>query len=688
MPVSFDPFAGVLGVDIETASALDISVGADAYAQHESTLVWCVCFGYATDRNSAPIRVDWIPGRPLDRRVREFIVAGGKLLAFNVAFEKSVWRYILAAEEFPDPDPQQWGDVQAVAQTHNLPAKLEGLARTLGAPVQKDLEGAALMREMSVRQPLPEGGWSTPDTSRLPRLVDYCWTDVAATLGCHFRMPEMSVDERRLWLVDQKINARGAPLDQRFAAQCLRLAEARKVELAADIVRLSGGRLSNSTSTPALKTWLTDRWVILKVKKKIRKKATKKAPAGPYWTESLDKGALLELLERPDLPADVLAVLENRREANKATSLAKLARVPEMVGADGRLRNAFRFRSAVTGRWASSGLQLHNLPRDKLGPDTAALVRAAVQAESLAALKLVVARPLEGISQTLRSIVAAEEGFEVIGGDYSAIEARVVAWLAGQHDIVDLFANGTDVYTYAAGKIGSTDRQLGKVCTLGLGYGMGAVKLCVTAAAEPYFVRMEPKQSAKVVRLWREANPCVVELWSDLESAFVAAIKTPDRVTQVGQFLRVFRKRDCVYMVLPSGRAIRYWNPRLVSVQKTFLTVDDDGAVVERTREGLEIQFQTQAKDKNGMTTESTYGGKLAENATQAVACDLLGGALIRLDSTPYEVAGHVHDSIASIVPAGTGDVDEFCRIMGAVPDWAPGLPLKVDGYRDTRMHG
>lgn len=689
-----DPLRGLLCVDLETTSAASIKNGADAYSQHPSTRVWCACFGYSAHKNVPPVRFDWLPGQPFPANVRDFIVGSGTIAAFNVSFEKSVWRNILTFDGWPDTDPAQWLDVQALAAAVNLPSTLEGVGRAIGAPVQKDLAGHALMLEMAVRNELPGGGWSIPDASgdRLQRLVDYCWTDVATTIACFYRLPRLSIDEQRTWLADQKVNARGVFLDQQFAQTCLRLTQLRRAELANETELATWCELQNSTGTPELKRWLLDHWVMLPWKKKVRRKATKRGPAGPYVSESIDKNALLEVLERPDLPPEVRAVLENRREANKATSLSKLARVEHVVGVDGRLRHALKFCSAHTGRWASGGLQLHNLPKDKLGPETSALVRSAIVQESLDGLKLVAARPLEAISQTLRSVVAAPPGFDIIGGDYSAIEARVVAWLAGQHDVVEMFAKGIDVYVHAARNVESTDRQLGKVCTLGLGYGMGAVKLLVTAAGEPYYVRLEPLRSVEVVRLWRGANPAIVALWADLEAAAFAAIKTPGRTIQVGQFLAVFVKGSCMFIRLPSGRTLRYWHPAIVTTKKTYLTIDENGATVENERTSFEIQFHTQAQDKSGMQVEHTYGGKLTENVTQAVARDLLAAALVRLDALedvkPYRVVLHVHDSIASEVPEGAGDVAEFAAIMAETPKWAAGLPMKVDAYRDKRVRG
>lgn len=765
---TMDPVRGVLALDFESCSALDIDNGAWAYSQHESTRLWCACFGYAETVDGTRQFVDWLPGQPLPHDVAAFIVSGGKLVAHNASFERCMAMNVAKPRsKWPAVDRLQWCDTQALGLAVNLPLSLEGLAKALGCPSKKDEEGAKLMKELAVVK-VVDGNYVYPEPTpeQLTRLVAYCRQDVAATLDCYFRLPSLSVDEQRLYLADSKINERGVWLDQAFAGECLRITETRAEELEVETFGASGAELRNSTGTPQLKTWLQSRGVVLP---KARKKHTpfewqwrdrtdnldlsttlalprlpadiralllepppvatletkvrnrlrtwiKRAGAEPdrvlqrrrlepvwRWVETADRNAVLELLERHDLPADVREVLEVRQEANKATSLAKLRRVPTMTGTDGRLRFALQFCGAHTGRWSSSGLQLHNLPKNKLktplGPVPKGavdlypeLVLLALQQGSLGFLKFLHKRPLEAVSQSLRSVIAAPPGSEIIGGDYSAIEARVVAWLAGQLDVLDLFARGEDVYTHAARNVGSDVRDLGKVCTLGLGYGMGPVKLMSTAAAPPYGIHLEPKESARVVRAWRATNSAIAELWGSVESAAFDAVLSSGRVVKAGQHLTLFCKGSCLFLRLPSGRCIRYWRPRIVRVEKVFKTIDDAGNIVEATRVSDELQFFTMGDDKTSMVIESTYGGKLVENATQGVARDLLGAAVVRFaaleDSKPYRLVMHVHDSAAAEVPLGAGRVDEFESIMATCPPWATGCPVKVDGYRAPRFKG
>lgn len=679
-----DPFKGVLCVDIETSSLCDIKQGSWAYSLHRTTIVYCVSFGYAEGPERFYVHT-WEPGDELEQ-VEElvgFIRAGGRLLAHNAGFEKSIWTNILApAYGFPMFEPGQWADTQTLGLAINMPFALEGLCKALGTPIKKDEEGNKLMKAMAKPKVDKKTGAIEYDQDPLhvARLIEYCELDVRATLSAYFRLPPLSVDEKLVAAVDERINERGVYLDQVFAGQCLDVVDRRAHELANETFEATGAWLANATSTPALKKWLKDRGVKLPmVARKTKKGMTK--------SETADRNTVLKLLEDRELPADVRAVLDNRVEANKATSLAKLKRVKTMVGGDGRLRYALQYCGAHTGRWTSSGLQVHNLPKNRMEPGESALVHEVLTQGSLEGLKMAVDRPLDAVSQSLRSVIAAPPGRELIAADYSAIEARVIAWLAGQGDVLALFEEGRDVYVDAAHKAGSTNRQLGKVCVLALGYGMGALKFVGTAAG--WGIVLSLKEGRAIQKAWREGNPYIVQFWRELEDAARDAIENPGRQFRVGSFLTALVHKNVLLLRLPSGRCIRYMRPKIVPTIKKIKTVDDDGNVVEREMHTNEIRFWTMGKDKKRMERESTYGGKLAENVTQAVSRDLLAAALVRIDPVePYDLVMHVHDSIAAEVPAGGGNVQEFCYLMEERPKWARGLPIAVEGYRDLRFRG
>jgi len=684
-----NPSKGILAVDIETASAADLKrVGQWAYAADESTDVYCVVFGYA-ERDGRYNYVTWEPGDELPGGVVDFITAGGKVVAHNASFEISIWRNILEPRYgFPALELEQVDDTQIRGLAVNLPMSLGGLAKALGCPVQKDTEGKALMLKMCKLTAAGVGRWSNAHDTRpnRARLVAYCRDDVGATLDCFYRLKPLGIAEELAYRVDKRINARGVYLDRKFAEDCMAVVLARKAELDTEV--LTGAtdwraiHVKDSRNPSALKVFLKAHGVAIPTR---TRKKTVDGKVVHRKSESTDKAAVVEMLAQEDVHPDVRMVLQNRLESTKATSLSKLARVADMVGRDGRLRFALQLYGAGTGRWTSSGLQVHNLPKDKLG-DLADAVRECIRGRDLEGLKFLVDRPLEAVSSCLRSILCAAPGKELIAADWSAIEARVVAWLAGQADVLDVFARGEDIYVKAARDIGSDSRPLGKVATLALGYGMGVLTFVATAAK--WGIALDLKEARRIQKAWREANAAIVGFWRDIEEAAKLAIDEPGTTFRAGR-ISAIASRGCLGLILPSGRTLRYWRPRLVMTETTIKIVDDEGNIEEKDIVREEIRFFTMGKDKSSMVEESTYGGKLAENVTQAVARDLLAAATVRLDrEDPYRLVMHVHDSLVAEVDAGEGSVQHFEQALAVAPTWAGGLPLAAEGYRSTYFRG
>lgn len=677
--------AGILGLDFETTSGCDIARGSWPYSEHESTLVLCAVFCYATPGG---VREwwEWQPGEELPAAIARFVQDGGLLLAHNYGFEHAIWTNVCRERYgWPPVAIEQWRDTQVMARSINLPPSIEGLGKTLKINVRKDTDGGKLMREMASAELDESGEWIYPwigSKSKRRRLLDYCRIDVEVMVEAYFKMASLAPIDAVCWAVDKVVNARGVFLDERFAAKCARMAEERTETLAEIAWETSYGDLANATSTPGLKKWLKAKGI------ELPKVARKRKDGSFVATESCSKAVCVDLLKKRELPDDVRAVLQNRVEANKATSLSKLKRVPELVGKDGRLRNALAFGGASTGRWTSYGLQLHNLPKNKLSTEQARLAFWCCDNEDLEALCMSEDYPLAAMSQLLRSVIRAAPGHEIIAADYSAIEARVLAWLCEHEGLLEQFRAGNDIYVYTAESIESDDRQLGKVCQLALGYGMGVLKFFDTAAA--WGVPLALVEARRVQKAWREANGPVTQFWRELEAAFRECIAEHGRRIAIGPTgLSVIGGRANIRIRLPSGRELYYWRPRIATVERTFETVDEHGVITKSTRTVEEIQFWSVGQDKKSMARESTYGGKLVENVTQAVARDLLAYALPIIEKTdPYRVVMHVHDSIAAEVPTGAGDVDEFCQLMASKPHWAAGLPLDTEGYRDLRFRG
>lgn len=681
----------ILGVDIETCSAADIDNGASPYAEHETTRAHCAVFSLSSRRGDNRV-FRWAPGAALPSWVVRHIMSGGPVLAHNAPFEASMWEFVMSpVHGFPPVRVEQWIDTLLVAAALNLPLALGLLGPTIGAAVLKDEEGKKLMLAVADVEKV-NGEWIYPVLSpaTLARLTDYCEVDVLSMVDCWWKLPRLTREEYQTMIVDRRINARGAMLDLPLAAAMGRMAVKREHEIGAEVWRQTQD-LIGMTNVPALMRWLHDRGVVLP--KVVRKRADGQFKA----TESIDRASIATLLAQPTLAPDVRAALSLRIEAGRVTSLAKATKVPVVVNQDGRLRHALRYCRAHTGRWSSEVLQVHNLARStddfKIVAEAFA---AAVRANDMAAASTLHA-VLDGLSFMLRSLVIARPGCDLVGGDYASIEARGMSWVAGFHDKLDVFRRydstlgqpkdvrrQLDPYVVAAAKIGSDNRQLGKVCELALQYGMGAIKFRDTAAKAG--VQLTLKQAREIQLAWRRANKPIVDFWHRLQDAVAEAMTHFGTPMFVGEHITVIGGKECLRIVLPSGRALHYWRPHQKDVIREIETVDKEGNIITDKVQMRELRFFT--ADKRGMVPESTYGGKLTENVVQALSRDVLRDALIRLDRSPYAVVLHVHDSIAAEVPSGTGEVSEFCRLMAETPSWATGLPIAVEGYRSRHFKG
>ncbi len=667
----------ILFFDFETVSDADLGqVGSWNYSRHPSTAVTCAAFLIASSLDNVAHRSRWVPGQALPVPVLRHLEGQGLVVAHNASFERAILAHCVSVANWPKVHLDRWRDTAVSARAANLPGSLEGLTEAIALPIKKDMQGSAVMVRLST-----PAAWAAATPDERQRVYAYNVQDVEATHHAFWRLPAMTVDEQAAAIADAEINERGVLVDLARSAKLARLAASRKRQIEGEAFEAAGGDIPKILGPHRLKAWLVSKGIKLPKKMKVVDNVK-------TFVETADREALNKLLADPGLAPDVRDVLEFRVEHGKTASLAKLNKLPYLVGDDGRLRNALRFCAAHTGRWASYGVQVHNLPRNKLktkGFDFTPFVEEAAEAGNIEVLRLLFDSPLATMSNLLRTLFVAPPGKELIGADYAAIEARGVAWLAGQQDVLDVFASGADIYVRDAAGVGSDNRQLGKTLRLGLGYGMGALKFLGTAAKDG--VVLKPKDAARMVKTWRENNEHIVDFWSSVQDAAHAAVNAPGTVHRVG--LLAFQASSlCLSVRLPSGRIIRYWRPKLVKVTKAFEVIDDEGNIKRIEREVVELQFFAPDDETGAFVQQSTYGGKLAENFTQAVCRDLLAAATVRLRGTIYEVPLHVHDSIVAEVPAGAGDVDEFCEIMARAPAWAAGFPIKAEGYRSTRFKG
>lgn len=517
-------------------------------------------------------------------------------------------------------DPLFWDDTASLAAEWGYPRSLEKVAVALGAE-EKDSAGTSLIKLFCV--PNRKGRRNMPEDfpEEWEAFKKYALQDTATLREVHLLLPDWpNLIERQAWIVDQYINDQGIPIDRVMAEYAVDAAEENKIGQELELFNLSG--VVNPGSGPQMKKWLDS--VGLNV-------------------PNMQAGTVTDLLARGDLDPDVRRVLELKQDLALVAS-AKYTAALDRLNEDDKLRGAFQFFGAHTGRWAGRGVQLQNLPRATLENDDA--VEAAI---------LDLKMGLGGDAYTLKALVRSmfTGPFTVV--DYAAIEARVIAWLAGEDWALQAFEAGRDIYVETAAKMGPNyTRSEGKVAVLALGYNGGTNSL-VNMGAQGSDAKLQG-----IVNQWRDANQNIVGFWRQLDTAFRTG-------GQVGEHIHVEKDGSTRRLWLPSGRAISYHG--IKSMWK-------DNSWGKRVQE---VSFI----NPMGVRT-STYGGKLTENVTQAVARDILNEALIRLHDAGHYVAGHVHDEIL-VLDQGNSSVETINEIMVQPTSWSAGLPLSGAGFSTYR---
>lgn len=692
-------------------------VGSAVYAQHPSTEI--LTLSYRLPGGSLR---RWRPGLPPPTDLWAWIASGGLVEAHNVMFERLIWHYVATPRHgFPPVPPRQWRCSMAKARVNALPGALGDLTAVLNTPVVKDADGKRLLDKFSVpRKPTktdprlrirPED-----DPHDAERLYGYCDTDVESEELASAAMLPMTPDEIAFWQVDQEINWRGVGVDLEGVRACRVILE-QVFEKYGDEFRALTGGLS-PTQVQALTGWLSAKGV---------------------YTASLDSEAI-ETLLAGDLPDDARRALEIRQLTGSA-SVKKLYSMERMATAEGRLCNLYAHHGARTGRPIGQDCQPTNLPKagpavrccagcghwagasltvcpwcgvprppsDKPTPwdaDAVEDVLEIMRTGSVDMVEMFYGDALLAISGCIRSLFVAAPGHDLIASDYSAIEAVTLAALAGEEWRLETFRQGIDIYLAGASKITGRpvqfyldykrdngvhhpDRQkIGKVSELACGY-QGWIGAYRAFGAEG----TDDEIKAQILA-WRAASPNIVEFWGGqgrgfpgsasyrpelygIEGAFIAAVQNPGLTTYARSLsFRYDAAGDFLHMTLPSGRYLTYHTPRLVPSDK-------------RAGE-LSITYMTWNSNPKygprGWICMNTWGGRLAENANQAVAHDIQRYGILALRAAGYPTVLHVYDEDVVEVPEGFGSIEEVERIMGQMPPWAEGWPIKASGgYRAKR---
>jgi len=639
-----------LGIDIETYSSHDLArcgvyryVGAPDFA--------VLLFAYSID-NGPVSCVDFARGEKLPVGIADALMNPDVVkTAWNAAFERICLSKHLGLSE--PMDPAQWKCTMVRAARMGLPLSLEQCAEVLRLANGKMAEGRALIRFFSM--PGRNGVRHLPDAApdRWDMFKKYCIRDVEveqALLAKVRRLEPAGFDEQ-LYIADQEINDRGVLIDRVLVDKAARFDAEYKAGLLKEAQQITG--MDNPNSAAQIKEYLK-RATGLSVASINKKNIDEIEDALTYWPKARRVMAL-------------------RREMAK-TSNKKYEAMQTCVCDDGRIHGLLQFCGAArTGRWAGRLVQVQNLPQNHLADLDYA--RTLVKAGDLEEFEMNYANVTQVLSELIRTAFVAAPGHIFHVCDFSAIEARVIAWIAGENWVLDVFREGGDIYCATASRmfgvpvekhgVNSHLRQKGKISVLALGYGGGVSALEAMGGSKMGLTEYEEKQT---IRQWREANPNIVRLWAVIEKAAITAIKTGNTVT-IHRGITVGFRWGMLLITLPSGRTICYPRAR-VSMEYNDSWRGD--------HEIIEYEGMNQITKKWEVTR--TYGGKLTENIVQAVARDILGAVMLRARRENLPIVFHVHDEIIAETPIDRPLTDVEALFSEPI-DWCRDLPLKGAGY-------
>ena len=635
-----------LSIDIETYSPEQLAkCGVYRYCQHPDFEI--LLFGYSIDGASVQV-VDFTAGERLPEAVYSALTDPNVTKwAFNAQFERVCLSRFLGYPVGTYLDPVSWRCTMVWAATLGLPLSLEGVGAVLGLEKQKLKEGKDLIRYFCTPAKARDGGvfrhYSTDNPEKWAVFKAYNRRDVETEMGIQQKLAKFPVPESewRNYQLDQRINDRGIMLDMEMVRQAIDCDEQFK-RTHLDMARSVTG-LDNPNSPAQLKAWLSERGV---------------------EAESLSKAAVLSLLEEAD--GEVELALSLRQELAKS-SVKKYTAMEMAVGSDSRARGLIQFYGANrTGRFAGRLIQVQNLPQNHL-PDLDE-VRRLLKCRQFDAIEMLYDSVPLVLSELIRTAFVPKPGCRFFVADFAAIEARVIAWIAGEQWRQEVFAKGGDIYCASASQmfhvpvekhgVNGHLRQKGKIAELALGYGgsVGALK-----AMGALSMGVPEEELKPLVDAWRGSNPNIVKLWWDVDRAASTCVR--EKVPTETHGIRFFYQSGMLFIVLHSGRRLVYVKPRMGINRYGSETV---------TYEGVGTQ-------KKWLRLES-YGPKFVENIVQATARDILVEAMQRLDAKGYKIVMHVHDEAVIEAPADTS-LEDICSVMGETPAWANGLLLRADGY-------
>lgn len=658
----------VLHIDLETYSSVDLEE-CGVYKYAESRDFEILLFGYSWDDQEEVNVIEYPAQKGIPEEIWEALQDPAVIkVAHNASFERVCLSHFVhlfpklycystcevraCYENFFLP-PEQWLDTQIMAAENGYPASLAKVGKALGLPEDKQKSATGKRLLLYFCKPCKptrvNGGRSrnkdTDDVEKWRLFIEYNRQDVVTEKAIYHKLMAINpVDhvEWKNWDVDQRINDRGIPLDMDLVYKILKKGDVYSEALQKEAKELTG--LANPNSLARLKDWLEK--------------------TEGYAIKSLNKTAVSDLLDG-NLKPETRRVLEIRQNLGK-TSVKKYDAFKRSACIDGRVRGCFQFYGGRTGRFAGRLIQPQNFPRNSF--DDFDYARALVKDEAWESLSCFYPSLNDVFSTLIRTTIQAKEYCTFAVADYSAIEARVIAWLAKEQWRQDTFKNGGDIYCASASQMFHVPvvkhgqnghlRQKGKIAELALGYGGGTGALKAMGGES---MGLTDAEMTEIVMKWRAASPNIVGLWSTFDRAFRKAIGG-SIVRLDKEKMMFFRKAGNVYIQLPNGRLIAYVNPEIVDGKICFMGLN------QTTRQWQVIE---------------TWGGKITENVIQAIARDCLCETLLKLEEGGYNPVMHVHDEVICEVPESVGDkcLEGLKHIMGQSPEWAQDLVLTADGF-------
>ena len=639
----------VLSIDLETYSDVDLpNCGVYRYVEGDCHIL---LFAYAFDDEETKC-IDMACGEQLPAEVVEALHDDSIIKsAWNAQFERTCLSKYFGIQLSPD----SWQCTMVWAASLSLPLKLATAAQALKTAQQKDAVGERLIRYFSLPcKPTKANGGRTrnlpehaPDDWKL--FKSYCIQDVETERDIRRRLEKFPLlpQEWDFYHMDQRINDRGILIDKELVQQAIICNMAMSEEMTKRAYALTG--LENPNSVSQLKSWLEERGIEV---------------------DSLGKknvASLISDLDKHSADGEALDMMKLRLQMAKS-SVKKYQAAERYICTDGRAHGLFQFSGANrTQRWAGRGIQLQNLPQNHIS--TLDEARDLVKLGCFDMIEVLYGNTPDILSQIIRTMLIPKDGCEFIVADFSAIEARVLAWLAGEQWRLDAFQRGEDIYCASASQmfgvpvvkhgINGKLRQKGKVAELACGYGGGSGALISMGALD---MGLKEDELPDIINSWRDANPEIVKFWYAVEKAAIETVR--DRKDRIVGRIGFQFAANTLWIILPSGRRLAYIKPKLQPNRfgRMALTFEGLGA-------------------NNKWTRGETYSGKLTENITQATARDLLAEAMRRMELARLDIVGHVHDEVILEVPKGSMTVDDVCAIMNRNPAWADGLPLSSAGY-------